>query len=101
MRAPHRFVCVTDEGDGLDPGIEVVPFPEFAVPRATWRRSCFPKIAMLAPGVLEDDAVVLQIDLDVMVVGGLAAFFELYRRKPAFYSLREWNPALVRALVPL
>ena len=101
LKRPHRFVCITDEGEGLDAGIEVVPFPSFRVPRETWRKSCFPKIAMLAPGVVADDEVVLQIDLDVMVVGGLDDFFDLYRDKPAFYSLREWNPALVRALLPL
>lgn len=101
LRRPHRFVCITDEGEGLDPGIDVVPFPAFRVPRATWRQSCYPKIAMLAPGVVDDDDIVLQVDLDVMVVGGLDDFFALWERRPAFYSLREWNPALVRALLPL
>ncbi len=97
---PHRFVCVTDEAEGLDPGVEAVPFPVFDPPRESWRRSCFPKIALFAPGILPDEAVVLQIDLDVMVVGGLGAFFDLFAERPAFYSLREWNPALVRTLLP-
>lgn len=101
LAAPHRFVCVTDAADGMDPGIVVHPFPSFTVPRETWRKSCFPKIAILAPGILEDDAVVLQLDLDLMVVGDLAPFFELFAERPAFYSLREWNPALVRALLPV
>lgn len=100
LARPHRFVCVTDDAAGLDAGIDVRPFPEFTVPRATWRRSCFPKIAILAPGLLADDEIVLQVDLDLMVVGGLDAFFELFAARPAFYSLREWNPALVRAVVP-
>lgn len=98
---PHRFVCVTDAPQGLDPGIDAVPFPEFDPPRMTWRQSCFPKIALLAPGVVADDAVVLQVDLDVMIAGDLAPFFDLFAARPAFYSLREWNPALVRTLVPL
>lgn len=98
---PHRFVCVTDDAEGLDPGVEVAPFPDFDPPREHWRQSCFPKIAMLAPGVVADAAVVLQLDLDVMIAGDLAPFFELFAERPAFYSLREWNPALVRALLPL
>lgn len=100
MTGPFRFVCITDEGEGLDPGIDLVPFPKFRVPRETWRRSCFPKIALLAPGIVADDDIVLQIDLDVMIVGRLDDFFELWQRRPAFYSLREWNPALVRTLLP-
>jgi hypothetical protein len=100
LRRPHRFVCVTDRPEGLDPGIEVHPFCDFRVPRETWRKSCFPKIAILAPRVLDDDDVVLQLDLDLMIVGGLDAFFDLHAEKPGFYSLREWNPAIVRALVP-
>ena len=100
MSYPHRFVCITNEPEGLDSGIEVIPFPEFRVPRSEWGKSNLPKIAMLAPGVLDDDEIVLQIDLDVMILGELAPFVDLYRERPAFYSLREWNPALVRALVP-
>lgn len=100
LALPHRFVCVTNEAGGLDPGIEHVAFPTFTVPRETWRRSCFPKLAMLAPGVVADDDLVLQIDLDVIVVGDLAPFFALCRDRPAFYSLREWNPAPVRTLLP-
>lgn len=45
MTGPFRFVCITDEGEGPDPGIDLVPFPKFRVPRETWRQSCFPKIA--------------------------------------------------------
>ena len=101
MAYPHRFVCITDEPDGLDSAIDVVPFPEFRVPRATWRKSCFPKLAMLAPGVVEDDEVVLQLDVDLMIMGELAPFIDVYSARPAFYSLREWNPALIRSLLPL
>lgn len=101
MTLPHRFLCVTDDAADLDPGIEVAPMPEFSVPRATWPTTNLAKIAMLAPGMAEDDEIVLQLDIDLMVVGDLRPFVELFLARPAFYTLREWNPALVRAVVPL
>ncbi len=55
-------------------------------------------MALFGPGVFEDDEVVLYLDLDVLVVGDLAPFPELLRDRSAFYTLREWNPALLRAL---
>lgn len=100
MAYPHRFVCVTDDATGLDPGIEVVPMPQFAMPRETWPKTNLGKIAMLAPGVAEDDEIVLQLDVDLMVVGALGPFIDLYLAHPAFYTLREWNPAVVRTLLP-
>ncbi|MFS4438492.1 hypothetical protein ACMA5I_09770 [Paracoccaceae bacterium GXU_MW_L88] len=101
LKGEFRFVCMTDDGTGLDPEIDVLPFPDFKVPRKTWRHSCFPKIGLLAPGVLDDDEVVLHLDLDILVRGDLQPFFDLYAEKPAFYSLREWNPAIYRTAVPL
>ena len=100
LKEPHRFVCITDDPRDLDPGITVLPMPTFRMPRETWRKTNLAKIAALAPGLLDDDEIVLQVDLDVMILGGLDAFFDLYRREPAMYTLREWNPVLIRALLP-
>ncbi|MCU0620382.1 MAG: hypothetical protein MUC69_02630 [Gemmatimonadales bacterium] len=101
MQQPHRFVCITDDATGLAPGIVAMPFPAFSVPREEWKKTTnLAKIAATAPGLLDDDEIVLQIDLDTMILGGLDDFIELYRRAPAMYTLREWNPALVRALLP-
>ncbi len=99
LDAPHRFVCLTNQPEGIDPGVEVLPVPEFGVPEAEWiKRGCWPKVALFAPGVFADDEVVLYLDLDVLVVGALAPFVELLRDQTAFYTLREWNPMLLRAL---
>lgn len=97
---PHRFLCVTETVDGLDPEIETRPFPDINVPRKEWNKGSWPKLGLMAPGVMADDEIVLQLDLDILVVGGLEVFIDLVREKPAFYTLREWNPALLRALVP-
>ena len=99
LRLPHRFVCLTNQPEGIDPDVEVMPVPEFGVPEVEWtKRGCWPKVALFSPGVFADDEVVLYLDLDVLVVGDLAPFPELLRDRSAFYTLREWNPALLRAL---
>jgi len=98
LAPPFRFICMTENPKGLDDAIETIAFPEFRIPRETWRKSCFPKIGALAPGILDDDEIVLQLDLDLFVLRNLAPFFELYAKKPAFYSLREWNGVFYRGL---
>lgn len=101
LAAPHRFVCLTNQPEGIDPRVEVMPVPEFGVPEVEWtKRGCWPKVALFKEGVFADDEVVLYLDLDVLVVGDLAPFVGLLAKDHAFYTLREWNPALVR-LLPL
>lgn len=99
LKLPHRFVCLTNQPEGIDPGVEVMPMPEFGVPEVEWtKRGCWPKVALFKEGVFEDDEVVLYLDLDVLVTGELDAFPKLLENDSAFYTLREWNPALLRAL---
>jgi hypothetical protein len=96
---PHRFVCLTNEPDGIDPGVEVRPVPDFGLGQEEWTRGgCWPKVALFAPDVFADDEIVLYFDLDLMIVGELAPFIELVRERPRFYTLREWNPPVWRAL---
>lgn len=99
LKVPHRFVTLTNEPEGLDPNIEAMPVPEIGLPPEDWlKRGCWPKVALFAPGVFADDEVVLYLDLDLMIVGGLDPFVGLIGDRPVFYTLREWNPPLVRAL---
>lgn len=99
LSRPHEIICMTDDPAGLDPTIRPVPIPDFGPPRARWRhRGNWPKVGLFAPGAFEDDAVVLYLDLDVMILGALDPFFDLVEREGGFRQLREWNPWLVRAL---
>lgn len=99
LRYPHRFVCLTHEPEGLDPGIETMPVPDIGVPPSEWlKRGCWPKVALFAPEVFADDEIVLYLDLDLMIVGQLDPFIDLVRDRPAFYTLREWNPPIWRVL---
>jgi len=100
LSMPHRFVCLTDAPEGLDPEVTATPFPDFGLPRERWRRGSWPKVALFAEGVFADDEIVLYLDIDVMVTGALDDFIRLVIEKPGFHTLREWNPALLK-LLPL
>lgn len=76
--APHRFVCVTDRPDGLDPTlVEVVPawndFADVPSPHGGRNPSCYRRLRAFHPDV---GAVLgerfLSMDLDTVVTGDLA-----------------------------
>ncbi|MCJ8140595.1 hypothetical protein [Falsirhodobacter halotolerans] len=101
---PHRFICFTDDGTGLDAGIEVRPIPELGLPEGhsdrRWRKL----------SVFRDDlgieGTALFLDLDLVIMDDLGPFFDhpgtflivrdddLFRAKP----LRRLNPARDRFL---
>lgn len=74
-----RFFCLTDQSEGLSPGIIPAPIPDIGLTpeqiRApgVWRKLALfhPDVAALAPG-----ARALVIDLDMMILGPLDRFFE-------------------------
>lgn len=73
-----RFVCLTDNPDGLDPAIETAPIPDIGLTQVqirapgVWRKlSLFHSdVAALSPG-----ARALVVDLDMMILGTLDPFF--------------------------
>jgi hypothetical protein len=105
LARPHRFVCFTDDAAGLDPEVEAMPLPELGLPPGhkdtRWR-----KLALFRRDLGGLQGTALFLDLDLVVVGGLDAFFELpgavrilrdddlFRPKP----LRRLRPARDRFL---
>ena len=78
LASGFRFVCLTDQTEGLDPGITSAPIPNIGLTpeqiRApgVWRKLALfhPDVAALSPG-----ARALVIDLDMMILGPLEEFF--------------------------
>lgn len=74
-----QFFCLTDQGAGLDPGIETASIPDIGLADAqirapgVWRKLALfhPEVATLASG-----ARALFIDLDMMILGPLEPFFK-------------------------
>lgn len=80
-KAPHRFICITDDPAGLDGGIEVVPLWDHhaSVPNPTGggRPSCYRRLKLFDPAmadVIGDRFVML--DLDCVICGDLSPLFD-------------------------
>lgn len=80
LSLPFRFVCLTDDGNGIDPQVEihplpVTPFDERAFDARkggeTWR-----KVGLFQPGLAGLQGDNLFLDLDVVITGSLDEFFE-------------------------
>lgn len=101
LHRPYRFLCLTDDASGFDPGIEALPLPELGLPPGNgdtrWR-----KLALFRRDLADAaGATALFLDLDLIVVDDLGPFFEekgdflvirdddLFRPKP----LRKVNKA--------
>jgi hypothetical protein len=100
LKRPFRFVCFTDDAQGLRDDVQVYPLPELGLPAGQgdlrWR-----KLAVFRKQLHDLQGSTLFLDLDLVIVDGLDAFFEhpgrfliirdddLFRPKP----LRRLNPA--------
>ena len=92
--ADVRFICITDDGDGLDPAFDVRPFPEFGAPFDALTRGCLPKVAMFQHGVAEPGKPAIFIDLDTAVVGDITKLGDWIAQERVLHLLSRY-------LVPL
>ncbi|GAA5130513.1 hypothetical protein JIN84_04770 [Luteolibacter yonseiensis] len=72
-KMPVSIVCFTDDGEGIDPSVEILPIPEIDLPPAEmvngWRKLC-----LFRPD-LPIEGIGLFVDLDVVITGPLDDFF--------------------------
>ena len=85
---PTRFIAFTDDPAGLAPGIEPREIPPIRLPASGLGGSPWRKLALWSPQIgIEGDFLFL--DLDVVVVGGLDAFFDYEPGRLAI--IRDWS----------
>lgn len=94
--APHRFICVTDDPVGIEPGIEVLPlWSDYAsIPNPSWPAgpSCYRRLKVFS----KDFAAVagerfVCLDLDVVITGDLKP---LWSRTEDFLIWRTGMPTI-------
>ena len=81
-----RFICFTDQAEGLVEGIEAHPLPEINMPEVLPKFSAWRKLSLWQAPLLDLEGDVLFLDLDVVVTGSLDRFFD-YR--PGEYCVIE------------
>lgn len=77
----HRFFCVTDDAEGLDPDIVPIPlwgdFAEMTNPHGPAYPSCYRRLRMFAPEAAETFGErFVWLDLDCVITGDLAPVWD-------------------------
>lgn len=77
LARPFRFICFTEDAEGLQTEVEVWPLPDFEEPPWEYARFCsaWRKLALFKAGLADMQGKVLFLDLDVVIVGALDVFF--------------------------
>ncbi len=87
LTVPHRFVCFTENAEGLAEGIEVRPLPEMSLgkelPERGWR-----KLTVFQEKLADLEGQALFIDLDVVITGNIDSFFET---EGEFVIIKDWD----------
>jgi len=75
MNRDFRFICLTEDGSGLNEHVEVFPLPELSVdlggPERGWN-----KLAVFAETLYDIKGQVLCLDLDLIITGSLDDLFD-------------------------
>jgi hypothetical protein len=78
LTGDFRFICLTDDGVGIDPEVEILPIPEVGLTPAEWFiGGVWPKIGLFDAHFHGLKGRALFIDLDMVILRGLDAFFEI------------------------
>jgi len=98
LQEPHRFICITDETEGFDPGVEVMPTPaaakalgELRSPEGQRFPSCYRRLWMFSEEAKVLGDRVLLIDIDLVVVNDLAPIFDHPHDFVGWRPFRDWG----------
>lgn len=70
-----RFICFTDDANGIDPWVETAPLPAINIPdRVAWKP--WRKVSLWQNPLLDLEGDVLFFDLDVVITGSIDDFFD-------------------------
>lgn len=89
---PFRFVCFTDNTDGIRPEVECQPLPPSDIPMPKNTLGKWPKSRLWNATLGDVTGTVLFLDLDVVIVGGLDDFFSYADPDDTVLSYNPSNP---------
>lgn len=88
----HRFICLTDDGEGLNEKIDVFPIPETAADlndsEGRKRVQAWKKLTTFASPLYDIEGTCLFLDLDIVILDNIDCFFE---PEGDFFIIREWG----------
>jgi len=95
LHRPFRFVCITDDPNGLAEGIESRPFPPMpSTMKLDEKYHSWPniyiKLLLFQKGFADLQGSTLFLDIDQIIVGDLDCFFDY--RPGKFCIIQNWMP---------
>lgn len=75
LHGPFRFVCLTDQNEGVRAEVECLPIPDLALPAGIPERG-WKKLATFEANLYGLQGIALFLDLDVVIVDDIDCFFE-------------------------
>ena len=90
LRGPFRFVCLTDQVDGIRSEVQCLPIPDLALPEGLPERG-WKKLTTFSPELGDLHGLrgtALFLDLDVVIVDDITPFFEVPGR---FVIIHDWK----------
>lgn len=86
---PLRFICMTDDPQGLAAGIEAKPLPPIDLPEDI-RWSPWRKLAIWQDPLFDITGDVLFLDIDLLVTGSIDGFFD-FAPDSSFCVIHNWT----------
>ena len=86
MSRPFRFVCLTDDSEGIDSNVDCFPLPSLDLPANAPERG-WNKLTTFIDPLYDLKGKTLFLDLDVVIVGSIDEFFDLPTK---FYIIRDF-----------
>lgn len=85
LSLPHRFVCFTDDGKGVEKGVEIFPLPPLDDTKVIDRG--WKKLGLFADTLADLQGEALFLDLDVIILDSLDDFFKVPGK---FLIIKDW-----------
>ena len=86
LTIPHRFVCFTDDSEGILEEIETRALPELndaGLPEKAWK-----KLGLFTNQLADLEGEALFLDLDVVIRDNINCFFE---QEGEFFIIKDWD----------
>lgn len=86
-----RFVCLTDDAEGLLPEVEHFPIPDMGLSEFDWKKGGWAKLSVFKPELYDITGRCLFLDLDSVVTGSLDEMFDYPGDVVVIDSSENWR----------
>ena len=91
LTGDFRFVCLTDDAQGLVPEIDHFPIPDMGLSEFNWKKGGWPKLSVFKAELYDITGRCLFLDLDSVITGPLDDLFTYPGDVAVIDTSANWN----------